>query len=72
MLSLRPGVRIFISTEPTDMRKGFDGLQGIVSGVQACHSQAAGGMPYMVIPDCTSSSGSLLLKLPAWNKRIFG
>ena len=30
MLSLRPGVRIFISTEPTDMRKGFDGLSAIV------------------------------------------
>jgi transposase len=30
MLSFRPGVRIFISTEPTDMRKGFDGLSAIV------------------------------------------
>jgi hypothetical protein len=26
MLSWRGGVRIFISTKPTDMRKGFDGL----------------------------------------------
>ncbi len=30
MLSLRYGTRIFISTEPTDMRKGFDGLSAIV------------------------------------------
>jgi len=30
MLSLRPGTRIFISTAPTDMRKGFDGLSAIV------------------------------------------
>ena len=30
MLSLRGGVRIFISTQPTDMRKGFDGLSSIV------------------------------------------
>ena len=30
MLSLRGGVRIFISTRPTDMRKGFNGLSAIV------------------------------------------
>ena len=30
MLNFRHGVRIFISTEPTDMRKGFDGLSVIV------------------------------------------
>jgi transposase len=30
MLSLRGNVRIFISTKPTDMRKGFDGLSAIV------------------------------------------
>ncbi len=30
MLSFRPGTRIFISTEATDMRKGFDGLSAIV------------------------------------------
>ena len=30
MLSFRPGTRIFISTQPTDMRKGFDGLSAIV------------------------------------------
>ena len=30
MLSLRGGVRIFISTRPIDMRKGFDGLSAIV------------------------------------------
>ena len=30
MLSFCSGVRIYISTEPTDMRKGFDGLSSIV------------------------------------------
>ena len=30
MLSLPPTVPIFLYTEPTDMRKGFDGLSGIV------------------------------------------
>ena len=30
MLSLRMGARIFISTEPVDLRKGFDGLSAIV------------------------------------------
>jgi len=30
MLSFRSGVRIYISTEPTDMRKGFNGLSAIV------------------------------------------
>jgi transposase len=30
MLSIRGGVRIFISTVPTDMRKGFNGLAAIV------------------------------------------
>ena len=30
MLSLRSGVRIFISTQPTDMRKSFNGLSAIV------------------------------------------
>lgn len=30
MLSWRGGVRIFISTRPTDMRKGFNGLSAIV------------------------------------------
>ena len=30
MLSIRSGVRIFISTEATDMRKGFDGLSAII------------------------------------------
>ena len=33
MLSIAPGTRIFFAAGGTDMRKGFDGLQGIVSGV---------------------------------------
>lgn len=32
MLSITPGTRIFFAAGATDMRKGFDGLQGIVSG----------------------------------------
>jgi len=30
MLSVPPGVSIFLRTAPTDLRKGFDGLSGIV------------------------------------------
>jgi transposase len=30
MLSLPPTVRIFLCREPTDMRRGFDGLAGLV------------------------------------------
>ena len=33
MLSLSPAVKIYLATEPTDMRKGFDGLCGLVRGV---------------------------------------
>ena len=33
MLSLPPSVRIFASTGPTDMRKSFDGLTGLVESV---------------------------------------
>jgi transposase len=33
MLSIAAGTRIFVAAGATDMRKGFDGLQGIVSGV---------------------------------------
>lgn len=33
MLSFAVTTRIFVAPGPTDMRKGFDGLQGIVSGV---------------------------------------
>ena len=32
MLSVPPAVSIFLCTQPTDMRKGFDGLSGIVRG----------------------------------------
>ena len=36
MLSLSPAVRIHLATAPTDMRKGFDGLLGLVlSGTRA-------------------------------------
>ena len=30
MLSISPAVRIYLAAEPTDMRKGFDGLSAIV------------------------------------------
>ncbi len=33
MLSIAAGTRIFLAAGPTDMRKGFDGLQGLVTGV---------------------------------------
>ena len=33
MLSITTGTRIFVAADATDMRKGFDGLQGLVSGV---------------------------------------
>ena len=33
MLSVVAGTRIFLAVGPTDMRKGFDGLQGLVTSV---------------------------------------
>lgn len=33
MLSLPPQVRVFLCTRPTDMRKSFDGLSGLVEEV---------------------------------------
>jgi len=33
MISIASSTRIFVATSPTDMRKGFDGLQGLVSGL---------------------------------------
>lgn len=33
MLGLSAETRIYVAAGSTDMRKGFDGLQGIVSGV---------------------------------------
>ena len=33
MLSIAAGTRISLASGPTDMRKGFNGLQGLVSGV---------------------------------------
>ena len=32
MISIASSTRIFVATSPTDMRKGFDGLQGLVAG----------------------------------------
>ena len=32
MLSLPHGVRLFVATAPTDLRKSFDGLSGLVVG----------------------------------------
>lgn len=33
MLAIQSNARIFLATEPTDMRKGFDALQGLVTSV---------------------------------------
>ncbi len=33
MLSFAPNIRIFLHTRPTDMRKSFDGLCGLIRGV---------------------------------------
>jgi len=33
MLRLPPTVRVYFCVEPTDMRKSFDGLSGMVTGV---------------------------------------
>lgn len=33
MLSFAPNIRIFLCARPTDMRKSFDGLCGLVRGV---------------------------------------
>jgi len=35
MLSIPPAISIFLYTQPTDMRKGFDGLSGIVRSALA-------------------------------------
>ena len=35
MLSFAPNIRIFLHARPTDMRKSFDGLSGLVRGVLA-------------------------------------
>ena len=41
-LSFRPGTHIFISTQPTDMRKGFDGLSAIDDGSLFCAMRPEG------------------------------
>lgn len=33
MLSLPPGIQVFMAVEPVDMRKGFDGLSAAVQAV---------------------------------------
>lgn len=33
MLTLPPSVRIYVATEPLDLRRGFDGLCGAVRGI---------------------------------------
>jgi transposase len=33
MLTFSPNLRIYLHTQPTDMRKSFDGLSGLVRGV---------------------------------------
>jgi len=35
VLTLPPTVRVFVATEPVDLRKGFDGLGALVRGVLA-------------------------------------
>lgn len=45
MLSLPPSVRLFIACEPTDMRKSFDGLAGLVRG--ALEQDALSGHLYI-------------------------
>lgn len=35
MLSLSPAVKIYVATDPADMRKSVDGLQALVEGVLA-------------------------------------
>ncbi len=37
MVSIASSTRIFVATSPTDMRKGFDGLQVLVAGRGRCH-----------------------------------
>ncbi len=41
MLSVPSGLRIYLYTTPTDMRKGFDGLSALVSG-QLKHDPLSG------------------------------
>jgi hypothetical protein len=36
MLSLPPTVRIYLCREPTDMRRGFDGLAGLADAFNYC------------------------------------
>lgn len=36
MLTFSGGLRVFLALEPCDMRKGFDGLAGLVI-VRKCH-----------------------------------
>ena len=33
MITLPPSVRIYLASQPTDMRRGFDGLMGMVRSV---------------------------------------
>jgi transposase len=64
MLSVRTGVRIFISTEPTDMRKGFDGLSAIVE-------HQWGASPFSGDLFVFSNRRRTLLKLLYWDSDGF-
>lgn len=33
MIGMLPGVKVFLCTEPTDMRRGFDGLSGMAGSL---------------------------------------
>ena len=62
MLSLHPGVRIFISTEPVDLRKGFDVSR---------RSSNTNGTAIRSPAICSSSriGDGTLLKLLYWDNR---
>ncbi len=47
MLNFPAGVTIYLHTEPTDMRKGIDGLSGIVRGQFA--EDPTGGSLYLFV-----------------------
>jgi hypothetical protein len=47
MFNLSPSVRIFVSTKPVDMRRGFDGLFGLVQGLTGQDPYLCGELRYV-------------------------